>query len=384
MRLMRFVVFLVLLSAPLVFTSSASALDLCEERRCQPHQAEQNTPYEFAFVAEEGCRPYRFTYLNGTIPPGLRIVPEGKLVGTPTEAGDFQFWVGLDDSSGPQNPACQIPSLRSQAHFFLHVLPDLAVTTESLPLATPGRPYTAQLQFSNPESGWPVIWDIVQGSLPLGFSLSEKGVISGTPAGPDVKQFVVRAREPFRRFGERQLTLRVAAALQARSAARAGEVGLRYQGSIPASGGAQPLAWSVVSGALPAGLALNTTTGALSGVPRSAGAFAVTFAVTDAGGQRVTVPTTIRIAGRLAITTSGLPAASVGETYRARVATGGGLAPKQWRIVRGALPRGIRLDRATGVLSGMAREAGVFRITLQATDRLGARSTKKLRLFVTG
>jgi hypothetical protein len=215
-------------------------------------------------------------------------------------------------------------------------------------------------------------------------TLSEGGLISGTPTGPDTKSFVVRAREPFRRFGERELTLRVATALQARPSLRAGEVGLRYAGTVSASGGVPPYSYSVAIGDLPTGLALNATTGAVRGVPRQAGAFGLTFAVTDAGGQRVTVPTSLRIALQLTISTGRVPAASVGTAYRARLAASGGLAPKQWRVTRGPLPQGIRLDATTGVISGVARVAGVFRFTVEARDRLGARATKALRLTVTG
>jgi hypothetical protein len=215
-------------------------------------------------------------------------------------------------------------------------------------------------------------------------TLSESGVISGTPGGADTKTFVVRAREPFRRFGERELTLQVAAALQASSRLGAGEVGLRYAGSVSASGGVAPLSYGVAAGSLPAGLALNATTGAVRGVPRAAGSFGLSFTVTDSTGQRVTVPANLRIAARLAITTARVPVARVGTAYRARLASSGGRAPKQWRIARGALPRGIRLDVDTGVLSGTARGAGVFRFTVEARDRLGARSTKAFRLTVTG
>jgi len=115
MRVTRLVLFLALLSLPLVVTPSASALDLCAEPQCQPPPAEQNSPYEFTFDAKEGCLPYTFTYLNGTVPPGLAIAADGRLTGTPTEAGDFQFWVALDDNGGPQNPACPRKSPQSQA-----------------------------------------------------------------------------------------------------------------------------------------------------------------------------------------------------------------------------------------------------------------------------
>jgi large repetitive protein len=378
MRVSRIVILVVLVLA--VTALPASALDL--EVDVKPPPGEVGTPYEFQFFGEEGCLPYRFSFLNGTLPPGLHITVDGKLTGTPTLAGSFSFWVALDDNGGPTNPFCLNPSVQSQGEFTMIVMPDLAVKTTSLPAATPGRPYSAQLEFTNPEAGWPVVWDITQGALPAGLTLSESGLISGTTAGADRKTFVVRAREPFRRFGEQQLTLTVAAALQGSSSLGAGEVGLRYSGSVSASGGVPPVAYSVAIGDLPAGLKLNESTGAIGGVPQDAGTFGLTFAVTDSVGQRTTIPSSVRVASRLAITTTRIPATRVGVAYRARLASTGGVTPKAWRISGGGLPRGVRLDASTGVLSGTARRAGAFRFTIEARDRLGARSVKTFRLIV--
>jgi Putative Ig domain len=384
LRAFRIALFALVLSLPLFFAAGASALDLCEEPHCQPPPGEQNTFYQWEFEAEEGCVPYFFKHVNGALPAGLEVTDDGELEGTPTEAGNFDFWVTLNDNGGPHNPACIYKGAESQAHFFLTILPDLAVTTETLPVARPGQPYSVQLQFSNPEAGWPVKWQVLEGALPAGLALSETGVIYGTPTGAGATKFKVRAAEGFRRFGDRELTLTVSTGLTARSALRAGEVGLQYAGRIPAAGGVAPLRWSVAGGALPGGLALDGATGAVRGVPRRAGSFGVTFAVTDAAGQSTTVPAKLRIAARLAVTTRGLPSASVGAAYRAGLASRGGLAPKRWRLVTGALPRGVRLDTATGTLIGTPLEAGAFRFTVEARDRLGARSRKTLRLTVTG
>jgi hypothetical protein len=96
-----------------------------------------------------------------------------------------------------------------------------------------------------------------------------------------------------------------------------------------------------------------------------------------------TVTSNIQIVAGVTITTSGLRSAAVGSAYTAKLATRGGLAPKRWAIVRGKLPPGVRLDRATEVLSGVPRAAGIFRITLRVTDRLGGTATKTLRVDVT-
>lgn len=382
MRPNRLALLLALVTLPLVFVAAARALDINVD--VQPPPGEVGTPYEFEFEGEEGCLPYTFKHLTGTLPPGLRITPEGDLVGTPTQAGSFYFWVELTDNGGPSNPYCLEPGTPSQGDFTMLVMPDLAVTTTSLPAGTPGRPYSVQLTFSNPEAGWPVIWDIVKGSLPGGLTLSQSGVISGTPTGTDTKTFTVRAREPFRRSGEKELTLTVAPALQASSAFKPGEVGLAYSAKVSASGGIPPYSYTLADGTLPAGLALDEKTGAVKGTPKEAGAVAVTFSISDASGQRADVPTRFRIAEQLAVRTARLPAARVGSRYSARLRTSGGLAPTTWRVKSGKLPRGIRLGAATGKLSGVARVPGVTRFTVEARDRLGARTTKRLTLRVLG
>ena len=264
------------------------------------------------------------------------------------------------------------------------VLPDMAVTTKELPNAIPGRPYSAQLQFSNPEAGWTYTWSIVSGTLPAGLSLSPGGLISGTPAGVDKKTFTVRVAEPFRRWGEQELTLTVGTSLQASASFGPGEVGLRYAAKVSASGGLAPVTFSLASGRLPAGLALDAKTGAGTGTPEESGVVAVTFLATDAAGQRASVPVTFRVAEQLSVATRRLPVARVGGGYGAQLRANGGLAPRSWRVSSGALPRGVRLDRRTGTLLGTPRAAGTFRFTVEARDRLGARSTKRLTLRVLG
>ncbi|HET6169057.1 MAG TPA: Ig domain-containing protein, partial [Terracidiphilus sp.] len=78
-----------------------------------------------------------------------------------------------------------------------------------------------------------------------------------------------------------------------------GQVGVAYTATLAASGGTAPYTWSVASGTLPAGIALNDATGAISGTPTAkADAALLTFAVTDSGSpaqkQSVALHLTIR------------------------------------------------------------------------------------------
>jgi len=63
-----------------------------------------------------------------------------------------------------------------------------------------------------------------------------------------------------------------------------GSVGAAYSASVTATGGVPPYGWSVSAGALPPGLTLVPSSGALSGTPGAAGVYSFTLQVTDAVG----------------------------------------------------------------------------------------------------
>jgi hypothetical protein len=76
-------------------------------------------------------------------------------------------------------------------------------------------------------------------------------------------------------------TLRISA-----SSLPGGEVGISYQGSIVASGGTPPYQWSIAGGTLPAGLEIDSASGAISGHPTSAGSFNFTAGVNDSATSK--------------------------------------------------------------------------------------------------
>ena len=76
-------------------------------------------------------------------------------------------------------------------------------------------------------------------------------------------------------------------------------IGTQYQPlaiGLSASGGAAPYTWSVASGYLPDGLALNGTTGQISGTPSTVGTFNFSYTVQDAAGASTVVAAQIGIA----------------------------------------------------------------------------------------
>ncbi len=74
-----------------------------------------------------------------------------------------------------------------------------------------------------------------------------------------------------------------------------GTIGSSYAASLAATGGSSPYTWSIASGALPAGLALDPSTGAITGTPSAPGSPSATFEVTDANGSTAEVTLAVAI-----------------------------------------------------------------------------------------
>src|SRR5215467_12013808 len=75
-----------------------------------------------------------------------------------------------------------------------------------------------------------------------------------------------------------------------------GVVGVSYSGVILASGGTAPYSFAVSDGVLPAGLTLNSTTGAITGTPSAPTTKFFWIKVTDANGKFATSHQQITVA----------------------------------------------------------------------------------------
>jgi hypothetical protein len=103
---------------------------------------------------------------------------------------------------------------------------------------------------------------------------------------------------------------------------------------------------------------------------------------TDAEGRTGNFAVVFNVAQRLALATKKLPKGKVGRRYKIKLRTMGGVLPRVIRVTTGPLPKGIRYNRATGVLAGKPTKAGSYRITVEATDELGVTATKSYRILV--
>ena len=148
-----------------------------------------------------------------------------------------------------------------------------------------------------------------------------------------------------------------------------------FSSKLTPSGGSGTYTFAIGAGSLPAGVALAPD-GTVSGTPRAAGIFRATLRLSDSEGRTLDYAANFGVAARLKVGTLALRPGKVGRLYRSKVTATGGIAPRKWKIAVGPLPKGIRFDRTTGILSGTPTKAGRYRMTFQVTDGLKVVATK--------
>src|SRR3989338_1408513 len=159
------------------------------------------------------------------------------------------------------------------------------------------------------------------------------------------------------------------------------EVSSPYSQTLQALGGTTPYTWSVISGNLPTGLTLNSSTGEISGIPTDSYDYNFTVQVADANSKMATQALSISVNPPV-ITTAAFLSANIGESYSQILEVAGGVAPYNWSLFRGNLPSGLNLNGSTGVISGIPTAAGVYAFIVKVQDNHLRVTTRNLVLKV--
>lgn len=165
-----------------------------------------------------------------------------------------------------------------------------------------------------------------------------------------------------------------------------GTIGAFYSHPFSA-GGATPITWSS-TGSLPPGLALNASTGVLSGTPTTATGSPFSFSVTAANsaGSSAALSTSIAVAppsGPPVIQNTAPSTATVGTPYSFQY-TATGAAGITYTVTAGSPPPGITLTTG-GLLSGTPTTAtgSPFAFTVTATNGNLPNATPAVSITVT-
>jgi len=341
--------------------------------------------------ATGGVTPYSWAVTTGSLPAGLSLnAATGAISGTPTGnvTGVINFTVTVTDSESPKKTASANLSITITAT-------TLKVTTTSLPGGSIGTPYNQTLASTGGIT--PYTWAVTVGSLPAGLSLNAAtGVISGTPSGTLVGavNFTVTVTDsetptPQTANAALSITISVAALSVTTTSLPGGVVNSVYAGAtLQATGGIQPYSWAVTTGSLPAGLSLNSASGAIYGTPTASGTFNFTVTVTDSEtptAKTATANLSITVNPAVSVTTTSLPAGVIGTSYSATLQATGGITPYTWAVTVGTLPSGLSLNAGTGAITGTPTGpfVGTTSFTVTVTDSESPKKTANANLSIT-
>ena len=331
--------------------------------------APYGAPYTQAFTASGGIGGYSYSQ-GGSLPVGLSF-SGGSISGTPTVPGSYNFSVTATDNGASGTGA---PFAITQ-NFTLDVPSSvISVLPASLPGGTAAAPFAQTFIATGGVS--PLNFTLGSGALPAGVTLGSSGTLSGTPTVAGSFTFSITATDANGQSGSRSYTLLIAAPTLALTPA-SGSFTVTYGGTVSqaftASGGNGPYSFAA-SGSLPAGVTLNTSTGALSGSTIVAGSYAFTVTATDTGTNGAGAPFTVARNYTLVvappvvvITPASLPGATIGNSYSSNLSATGGAAPYSFAVTGGTLPSGLNLS-SSGTLSGTPTAGGSFSFTATASD----------------
>lgn len=267
-------------------------------------------------------------------------------------------------------------------------VPQLKITTSSLPAGTANVAYTATLTAVNGIT--PYNWSIMFGSLPPGLTLnSATGTISGTPSvvgNFPLTVLVTDSTTPTAQNATATLSIQITCptlSITTTSPLPPGTKGSSYSAQFLSLGGSGAVTWTNPGGGIPTGTSLNSA-GLLSGTPTVAGAFSFNITATDScpTAQAVTQPFALQINSPVTITTtSPLPPATEGVAYQTAMAASGGTTPYVWSLLSGTFPSGVSISSA-GVISGTPTAAGTFTPKIQVTDNGGTTNNGVFSLTV--
>jgi hypothetical protein len=310
-------------------------------------------------------QPGTWSRTSGSLPGGLSLSSStGKISGTPTTGGTFSFTVRYTESSPYSGTVSKALSIK--------VNTGPVVTTSSLPDGKRGVAYSTTLTKTGAAGTWSAL------HLPSGVTLDPNtGAISGTPVVEgDFTVAVTFTETTSGKKAYASLPLHIATSPPPVITTTTLPDGVKNSAS-PYSATLQETSdsglsgvWSVTQGALPPGITLDASTGALSGTPTASDDYQFTVTFTETAAQtsdsQALVLHVSPAANSPVITTTTLPNGTVGVAYSATVA---GNSLGTWSITKFA-PNWLSINGLSGQLTGTPSQPGdyTFQVTYSAVN----------------
>jgi hypothetical protein len=305
---------------------------------------------------------YTYAVTGGALPGGLAL-DGNSISGTPAASGTFNFTI--ETSKASSNCATD------RAYTLNIAPPDIAISPETLPGGTAGAAYTQTISAAGGTA--PYTYTISAGNLPAGMTLSAEGILSGTPTASGSFDFTVQAADSTSPSASdtRAYTLDIAPPTLTLNpeSLPSGTSAAVYAQALSVTGGNAPYTYTIIDGALPAGLSLNGDN--IEGTPTERGSFPITIQAADSTDPEGTTSRAYTLTINppdINITPDTVPAGESGVAYPGvTYSAAGGIAPYTFALT-GDLPAGLTFDATTASISGTPTQSGSFPITIHATD----------------
>ncbi|HXB10706.1 MAG TPA: putative Ig domain-containing protein, partial [Bacteroidia bacterium] len=279
------------------------------------------------------------SYSSTTLPVGLSLnTTTGVISGTPTAAGIFTITDTAKNISGSGTGTLTIT-----------INPAKPVVATVSTTGTVGVSFSYAISATNNPTSYGST------ALPAGLSLNTTtGIITGTPTVSGTFTVTDTAKNiSGSGTGTLTITINPAKPIVA-TASTTGTVGVSFSYTISATN--NPTSYG--STTLPAGLSLNTATGAITGTPIVAGTFIITDTAKNISGSG-TGTLTITINPAKPVVAIASTTGTVGVSFNYTISATNN--PTSYGST--ALPAGLSLNTTTGIITGTPTVSGTFTVT---------------------